>query len=89
MGQAGALIFAHENVRRRMSTEQFIEALNRKQEASPRGALPVVTFTDTVSFHLKNAYCKLGVHSKTEAVVKGLLAGILVPEAVASQQLTS
>ena len=52
MGQAGALIFAHENVRRRMSTEQFIEALNRKQEASPRGALPVVTFTDTVSFHL-------------------------------------
>ena len=52
MGQAGALIFAHENVRRRMSTEQFIEALNRKQPASPRGALPVVTFTDTVSFHL-------------------------------------
>ena len=35
---------------------------------------------NTVSFHLKNAYCKLGVHSRTEAVVKGLLAGILVPE---------
>ena len=35
---------------------------------------------NTVSFHLKNAYCKLGVHSKTEAVVKGLLEGILVPE---------
>jgi len=52
MGQAGALIFAHENVRKRMSTDQFIEALNRKQPASPRAALPVVTFTDTVSFHL-------------------------------------
>ena len=52
MGKAGALIFAHENVRRRMSTDQFIEALNRKEPASPRGALPVVTFTDTVSFHL-------------------------------------
>jgi glyoxylase-like metal-dependent hydrolase (beta-lactamase superfamily II) len=52
MGQGGALIFAHENVRKRMSTDQFIEALNRKQPASPRGALPVVTFTDTVSFHL-------------------------------------
>ena len=35
---------------------------------------------NTVSFHLKNAYCKLGVHSKTEAVVKGLLEGLLVPE---------
>jgi len=52
VGQAGALIFAHENVRKRMSTEQFIEALNRKQPASPRGALPVITFNDTVSFHL-------------------------------------
>ena len=52
MGKAGALIFAHENVRRRMSTEQFIEALNRKEPAAPKGALPVVTFTDTVSFHL-------------------------------------
>jgi LuxR family transcriptional regulator, quorum-sensing system regulator SolR len=35
---------------------------------------------NTVSFHLKNAYSKLGVHSKTEAVVKGLLEGILLPE---------
>jgi cyclase len=52
MGQAGALIFAHENVRKRMSTEQFIEAMKLKQPASPPGALPVVTFTDTVSFHL-------------------------------------
>ena len=43
---------------------------------------------NTVSFHLKNAYCKLGVHSKTEAVVKGLLEGILVPD-YASQQLTA
>ena len=40
---------------------------------------------NTVSFHLKNAYFKLGVHSKTEAVVKGLLEGILLPEYAASQ----
>jgi cyclase len=52
MGKAGALIFAHENVRRRMSKDQFIEALKRTEPAAPRGALPVVTFTDTVSFHL-------------------------------------
>jgi DNA-binding CsgD family transcriptional regulator len=35
---------------------------------------------NTISFHLKNAYGKLGVHSKTEAVVKGLLEGLLVPD---------
>ena len=52
MGNAGALIFAHENVRRRMSKDQLIEAFNRTEPAAPRGALPVVTFTDTVSFHL-------------------------------------
>lgn len=44
---------------------------------------------NTVSFHLKNAYCKLGVHSKTEAVVKGLLEGILLPEHAQPQPLTA
>lgn len=44
---------------------------------------------NTVSFHLKNAYFKLGVHSKTEAVVKGLLEGILVPDYARTQQLTA
>lgn len=52
MGKAGALIVAHENVRRRMSTEQFIEAINRREPAAPRGALPVVTFADAVTFHI-------------------------------------
>ena len=39
---------------------------------------------NTVSFHLKNVYVKLGVHSKTEAIVKGLVEGFLMPESVAS-----
>ncbi len=51
-GKAGTLIFAHENVRKRMSTEQFIAFLNAKQAPSPRPALPVVTFTQGVSFHI-------------------------------------
>jgi len=51
-GKAGTLIFAHENVRRRMSTDQFIEFLQSKQPASPKAALPVVTFDANISFHL-------------------------------------
>jgi glyoxylase-like metal-dependent hydrolase (beta-lactamase superfamily II) len=52
LGRVGALIFAHDNVRKRMSEEQFMEALNRSVPASPEGALPVVTFTDAVTFYL-------------------------------------
>ena len=52
LGKAGALIVAHENVRRRMSTEQFIEFLDMKVKTEPQSALPVVTFDSNVSFHL-------------------------------------
>lgn len=51
MRGAGAVVVAHENVRKRMSTEQFLEMFNEKVPPSPRSALPVVTFTDAVSFH--------------------------------------
>jgi glyoxylase-like metal-dependent hydrolase (beta-lactamase superfamily II) len=43
MGKAGALLVAHDNVRKRMSVEQFLEAFKEKVPASPAGALPVVT----------------------------------------------
>ena len=48
---SGAIIFAHENTRRRMSSDQFIAALNRKVPASPTAALPVITFSDTITFY--------------------------------------
>ena len=51
-GKAGALIVAHENVRRRMSSDQFIEFMKMKQAPSPKAALPVVTFNGAVSFHI-------------------------------------
>ena len=51
MGKAGAIIVAHENVRERMSTENFMEAFNRTVPASPKAALPIVTFADAVTIH--------------------------------------
>jgi cyclase len=50
--EAGAVIMAHENVRRRMSSEQFMTLFNRAVPASPTRALPVITFTAGVSLHL-------------------------------------
>jgi cyclase len=52
MGKAGALLVAHDNVRRRMSTDQFIAFMKMEAKASPAGALPVVTFNDSISFHV-------------------------------------
>ncbi|MHC5066734.1 MAG: MBL fold metallo-hydrolase [Planctomycetota bacterium] len=50
-GKAGSIIVAHENVRERMASEQFQAAFNRTVPAAPKDALPVVTFTDEVTFH--------------------------------------
>jgi glyoxylase-like metal-dependent hydrolase (beta-lactamase superfamily II) len=52
MGTAGAVIVAHENVRRRMSTEQISEFFKRTTPPSPKVALPVMTFVADVSFHV-------------------------------------
>jgi glyoxylase-like metal-dependent hydrolase (beta-lactamase superfamily II) len=52
LGSAGAIIVAHENVRKRMSSEQFIESLKMAVPASPKAALPVVTFAESVTLHL-------------------------------------
>ena len=51
LAKAGAVIVAHENVRKRMSTEQFVKAMDRKVPPSPPAALPVVTFDRSVTFH--------------------------------------
>jgi len=52
LGGAGAVIVAHESVRRRMSSEHISEFMKRTTPASPKGALPVMTFTENVSFHV-------------------------------------
>jgi cyclase len=54
LGGAGALIVAHDNVRKRLSTQQFMEFMGNRMTipASPPAALPVVTFAEDVTLHL-------------------------------------
>ncbi len=61
LGQGGTLIFSHDNVRERLSTGYFIEAFNMKQAAVSREGLPVVTFSEDISFHL-NGDIILAIH---------------------------
>ena len=58
LGNAGVLIVAHDNVRERMSTEQFMAFFDSKVPASPAAALPVVTFNDQAGFHLNGEHLR-------------------------------
>ncbi len=76
LGRAGVLIVAHDNVRRRMSVEQVLARVGRPVDtaaASPPAALPVVTFSEEVTFHLNgdelHAFHVANAHTDTDAIV--------------------
>ena len=46
-----ATIIAHDNVRKRMSSEQRIELFKSTVPASPKEALPIITFDNSLSVH--------------------------------------
>ena len=50
-GGRGLIIYAHDNVRTRMSKDQVIEQLKQTVPASPAAALPTVTFSDSMTLH--------------------------------------
>jgi glyoxylase-like metal-dependent hydrolase (beta-lactamase superfamily II) len=52
LGKGGSVIVAHENVRKRLSTEQFMASFKRTIPPKPKGGLPVITFTKDLTFHL-------------------------------------
>jgi glyoxylase-like metal-dependent hydrolase (beta-lactamase superfamily II) len=59
MAGTGALIIAHDNVRKRMGAEQVSElakmfGMPDTMPAWPGKALPVITFSDDVTFHLND-----------------------------------
>lgn len=74
MAEAGALIVAHDNVRKRMSAGQFMEFFEREVPPAPEQALPVVTFNDQVTFHLGghtvNAIHLPHAHTDGDAIVR-------------------
>lgn len=79
--QAGAVIIAHENVRRRMSSEQFMAAFDRTVPPSPAKALPVLTFAEGVSLHLNGDDVRvihvMHAHTDGDALVRFERANVL------------
>ena len=54
LGKKGSIIVAHENVRERLTKDNFLEAFNKKVPAAQSIALPAVTFNDKINFHLND-----------------------------------
>ena len=52
LARAGTVIVAHDQVFERMTRENFLAAFNQKVPPAPKLALPVITFNDSVTFHL-------------------------------------
>lgn len=79
-GQDGTII-AHDNTRERMSTDQVIEAFNMQVPASPKNALPVVTFNDTATVHFNQLTVELthipDAHTDTDAFVNFKEANVI------------
>ena len=51
-GKDGAVIVAHDNVRRRMNSDQLISFIGARQPASAKAGLPVITVAGSISLHL-------------------------------------
>jgi len=81
MAKTGAFLVAHENVRKRMGSEQFISLFNQKVPASPEAALPVVTFAEGVTFHWNGdevrAFHVAPAHTDGDTVVQFVKADVV------------
>jgi cyclase len=81
IGKTGSLIVAHDNVRKRMSSNQFMDFLQKDVPPSASGALPVVTFSDTVTFHINGdtltAMHQPAAHTDGDAIVHFKKANVI------------
>ena len=71
LGEMGAVLVSHDNVRLRMATDQ--DWRGRTVPASPKAALPVVTFNDRVTFHINGetvtAYHAPRAHTDGDSII--------------------
>ena len=58
IGNSGTLIVSHDNVRERLLNGSFISAFGMKSAPAKKVALPVLTFSDNMHFHINNESVK-------------------------------
>jgi len=73
IGSAGAVIIAHDNIRKRMTTEQISVFMQSTTPPYPEAALPILTFNDRMSLHLNGetatAYYVANGHTDGDSII--------------------
>src|SRR5690349_2763464 len=80
-GAAGAVIIAHDNVRKFLGSDQVNPTNNQPIAARAREALPVITFADTATLHFNDDDLEFthlpNAHTATDIVVRFRKANVL------------
>lgn len=59
LAQGGTNVVAHDNVRKRLASDQKNKLFDRETKASPVAALPVITFPERMTLHLNGEEAQL------------------------------
>jgi glyoxylase-like metal-dependent hydrolase (beta-lactamase superfamily II) len=80
-GNAGAVIIAQENVRKRLSVDVVNPSNGQTIPARPRAALPVITFEDTAALHFNDDDLEFthlpNAHTETDIIVRFRKANVV------------
>ncbi|WP_426267502.1 MBL fold metallo-hydrolase [Sphingomonas sp. LHG3443-2] len=81
MGEAGAVIVAHDNVRKRLSTDAVSQMMKSTTKATPKSGLPVMTFAQGVTLHLNGDDLQVvhvpNAHTDGDAMIYWTRANVL------------
>jgi glyoxylase-like metal-dependent hydrolase (beta-lactamase superfamily II) len=73
LGETGTVVIAHDNIRKRMTTEQVSIFRQETTPPYPKGALPILTFNDRMSLHLNGetatAYYVANGHTDGDSII--------------------
>ena len=80
-GRDGAVIIAQDNVRNRMTTEQVNARFNSRTPPAPHEAVPVITFSQSLSLHLNGDSVRVqhvaNAHTDGDALILYTKANVL------------
>lgn len=80
-GNAGVPIIAHDNTHVRMSSDQFVAAFDWEQPASPKAALPVITYNDRATIRINDLTVNMihvpNAHTDSDAFIHFVEANIV------------